>query len=99
MKEAIARILQSDLGPPAKLMAIAIACGVSPVTSESTGLSHRSIERHLADAQELVRELQVEAPAPAPTKKREVADPARWLAEQERDLAASRAGVKPLHRS
>jgi hypothetical protein len=98
MNETIARILQSDLGPPGKLLAVATIVGV-PVTS--VGLSARSIERHLAGAQSLVRDLQLAAPAPplASMRKREVADPARWMAEQEKDLAVVKASVRPLHRS
>jgi hypothetical protein len=96
MKEVVARILQSDLGPTAKLVAIAEVCGVRV---HAIGLSNRSIERHLADAQELVRSIRSEVQEAPVTRPREKADPDAWLRFQEQDLMVSKAGVKPLHRS
>ena len=38
------------------------------------------------------------APAPSKTRRRETIDPAKWLQQQERDLAESKRGVRPLIR-
>jgi hypothetical protein len=95
--DRVRMVLESDLCPSAKLIALALVTDV-PVTG--VGLSGKSIQRHEGAAREFVDQLPKVVDAPAPrAREREKVDPDAWLREQETDLRDSLARKKPLEGS
>jgi hypothetical protein len=81
--ERVKTVLESDLGPSAKLLACALVASV-PMTG--IGLSAKSIQRHYDAARNFVDGLGALVPDTPPPKVREKADADAWLRAQEADL-------------